>query len=158
MQFIKFINILKNLVYGQNIALFNDYCDEKIKCALSNMICKENKCKCIIAEKQIYFWTGKRCIECIQGWNSFSGTRCFRFFNEKKTWFDARSHCQKYNADLVYINNWPASTFVFIDNITNSYFKSEDKLINIWATANSSLFDNDKSGCFTEFTFQYLYA
>ncbi|CAF3337030.1 unnamed protein product [Rotaria sp. Silwood1] len=55
------------------LALFNDYCDEKINCALSNMICKENKCKCITTNKQVYFWTGKRCVECIYGWHSFYG-------------------------------------------------------------------------------------
>ncbi|CAF4367321.1 unnamed protein product, partial [Rotaria sordida] len=75
-----------------------------------------------------------------------------------KTWFDAHVHCHKYNADLVDIDNWPSSTFVFVENITNSYVKSEDTLINIWATANSNLFDNDESSWFTEFTFQYLYT
>ncbi|CAF1171948.1 unnamed protein product [Rotaria sordida] len=109
------------------------------------MICKENKCKCIITRTQVYFWTGKRCIECIQGWTSFSGTRCFRFFNENKTSFDARIHCHKYKADLVYFNKWPLSVLDFVDNITKSYFKSANSLINIWAIANSNLFNNDKS-------------
>ncbi|CAF4122427.1 unnamed protein product [Rotaria sordida] len=145
----------KYLVYGKNLSLFNDYCDEKIKCALSNMICTENKCQCIITKTKVYFWTGKRCIECIQGWTSFSGTRCLQFFNERKTWFDAHVHCHKYNADLVDIDNWPSSTFVFVENITNSYVKSEDTLINIWATANSNLFDNDES-IFTDRWFNYL--
>ncbi|CAF1174803.1 unnamed protein product [Rotaria sordida] len=153
-----FINVLKYLVYGKNLSLFNDYCNEKIKCTLPNMICKENKCKCIITRTQVYFWTGKRCIECIQGWTSFSGTRCFRFFNENKTSFDARIHCHKYKADLVYFNKWPLSVLDFVDNITKSYFKSANSLINIWATANSNLFNNDKSSWFTEFTFQYLYT
>ncbi|CAF4078390.1 unnamed protein product, partial [Rotaria sordida] len=40
---------------------------------------------------------------------------------------------------------WPLSVLDFVDNITKSYFKSANSLINIWATANSNLFNNDKS-------------
>ncbi|CAF4804497.1 unnamed protein product, partial [Rotaria sp. Silwood1] len=80
-----------NLTDGKNLALFNDYCDEKINCALSNMICKENKCKCITTNKQVYFWTGKRCVECIHGWHSFYDVTCY-ISNEEKT-------------STIYINN-----------------------------------------------------
>lgn len=66
---------MKYLVYGRKLALFDEYCDKKIKCALSNMICAENRCQCGVTQGKVYFWTGKRCTECIPGWISFSGEK-----------------------------------------------------------------------------------
>lgn len=74
------------------------------------------------------------------------GTQCLRYFNERKTWLDARAHCRKFEADLVEINDWNTFRLIFIYRMISSYLKSENSTNSIWAIASSTLFDNSSNG------------
>ncbi|CAM4880161.1 unnamed protein product [Rotaria socialis] len=75
----------------------------------------------------------------------FLGTSCYRYFNAKKTWLDARAQCHKFKADLVNFTSGKPFNFPYIHNVTNSYFKSEKAFSSLRVIANSTLFDKDIS-------------
>ena len=51
---------------------------------------------------------------CPSGWTSYngSGTYCVKKFYYKKTWFEARSSCRSYGAELVTVVSYGESSFM----------------------------------------------
>ncbi|XP_022801547.1 alpha-N-acetylgalactosamine-specific lectin-like isoform X1 [Stylophora pistillata] len=49
--------------------------------------------------------------ECDQGWKSFN-SNCFKMFEEKKSWDDAKSHCEETGAHLVKIESADENIFL----------------------------------------------
>jgi hypothetical protein len=73
----------------------------------------------------------------------FLGIRCYRYFNEDKTWLDAQAHCHKNEANLVIINHLRSHVFEAIYNITNPSLKSRHTLTSIWVKENPFLINKD---------------
>ncbi|XP_055007210.1 galactose-specific lectin nattectin-like [Boleophthalmus pectinirostris] len=48
---------------------------------------------------------------CADGWSKF-GSRCFKFFNEKKTWTDAEKSCHTVGANLPSVHSLEENNFI----------------------------------------------
>ncbi|XP_073319777.1 C-type lectin domain family 12 member A-like [Pagrus major] len=71
---------------------------------------------------------------CPDGWMRF-GCSCYFKSNQKRTWYDSRTDCQKKGADLVVINNKDENKFVI--DLNNMYGESWIGLKTEWSTGSS---------------------
>ncbi|XP_060565777.1 perlucin-like isoform X2 [Ruditapes philippinarum] len=53
----------------------------------------------------------KECMQCPDGWIQYKGS-CYMIVEEKLSFDKARANCQKFNADLVHIDNADENTFI----------------------------------------------
>ncbi|CAF3190354.1 unnamed protein product [Rotaria socialis] len=65
-------------------------CDQHQKCS-------STVCQCNLDERR--FWTGRMCAICATGY-TVTNDRCYKLFNELKTWEASRVHCRAQYADL----------------------------------------------------------
>ena len=56
---------------------------------------------------------------CSPGWTKF-GRSCYKSFNDKMFWHDAKARCQQYGASLVAINN--ANEHNFVKSLTSQLY------------------------------------
>lgn len=79
-------------------------------------------------------------LHCDNDWEE-NGTKCYKFFAEKKTWIDSKVHCRSQNGNLVKIDSREEQIFLF--NKVKKLMKKADKIDDkFWI----GLTDADKEG------------
>ncbi|CAF1074528.1 unnamed protein product [Adineta ricciae] len=94
-------------------------CDAHQKCL--NSICRCN-------DRERRFWTGEACAICAREY-SLTVDRCYKYFNDLKTWSAARAHCRAQYADL----------FTWRDNHDEQFIRP---VMYSWITSSSSVWSS----------------